>query len=48
MKQKAIFFDRDGVIVEPINGNAPQNPKDLRIIPEIIPMNVRAVNPNLG
>jgi len=34
---KAVFFDRDGVIVKNINGEALTNPKDLELIPNSIP-----------
>lgn len=37
MKLPAVFFDRDGIIVQPVNGEAPTNAKDLQLIPEIIP-----------
>lgn len=36
MKLPAIFFDRDGIIVEPINGEAPTTPQELQLIPDII------------
>lgn len=36
--QKALFLDRDGIILLPINNEAPQNPNDLHIIPEIKPV----------
>lgn len=37
-RKKAIFLDRDGIIVKPINGEAPQNPEELNRISEIIPV----------
>ena len=38
MKKPAIFFDRDGIIVKPVNGEAPVSPELLELIPEIIPV----------
>lgn len=35
MANEAIFFDRDGVITEPISGEAAQSPNQLQIKPEI-------------
>lgn len=35
---KAIFFDRDGIIVKPIRGEAPQKVEELNLISEIIPI----------
>lgn len=42
MEEKALFLDRDGIIVKPIKGEAPQNPKQLQIMPAIIPVIKRA------
>lgn len=36
MYKKAVFFDRDGIIVEPINGEAPTKVGDLKLITQII------------
>lgn len=36
--KKAIFLDRDGIIVQPVFGEAPINPDLLNLIPEIIPV----------
>lgn len=38
MKKAAVFFDRDGIIVEPIDGEAPTNPNEFDLISEIIPV----------
>ncbi len=34
----ALFLDKDGVIVKPVNNEAPTDPKKLELIPEIIPV----------
>jgi D-glycero-D-manno-heptose 1,7-bisphosphate phosphatase len=36
MKRPAVFFDRDGIIVKSVNGEAPTTPEELELIPEII------------
>ena len=38
MKRPAIFFDRDGIIVAPINGEAPTSADQMELIPEIVPV----------
>lgn len=38
VKRKAVFFDRDGIITENVDGEAARDPDDLRIIPDIIPV----------
>ena len=35
---KAVFFDRDGVMTKNVNGEAPTRIADLELIPEIIPI----------
>lgn len=42
MKKSAIFFDRDGIVIKPIDSEAPTDPKQLKIFPEIIPVIKRA------
>lgn len=44
MKKPAIFFDRDGIIVAPIGGEASRTPDQLKLIPEIIPVLKRIKN----
>ena len=39
---RAAFFDRDGILVRPVDGEAPQRLEDLSLLPESIPV-VRAV-----
>ena len=34
----AVFLDRDGVIVKPVDGEAPTRISDLELIPEVIPV----------
>lgn len=36
MKRPAVFFDRDGIIVKPVDGEAPTTLEQLELIPEII------------
>lgn len=38
MQKKAVFLDRDGIIVKPIQEEAPQKVQDLKLIPQIIPI----------
>lgn len=38
MEEKAIFFDRDGIIVRPVLGEATTKISQLRLIPQIIPV----------
>ncbi len=38
MKHSALFLDRDGIIILPIDKEAPQKPEQLQIIPTIIPV----------
>lgn len=35
---KAVFFDRDGIIVKNVDGEAPTKVADLELIPEVIPV----------
>lgn len=34
-KAKAVFFDRDGVLVQSVDGEAPQRVKDMALIPQM-------------
>lgn len=36
--KRAVFFDRDGIIVKPVNGEAPTKVSDLELISETIPV----------
>lgn len=36
MKERAVFLDRDGIIVQLVNGEAPQTPEQLALIEESI------------
>lgn len=36
MKKPAVFFDRDGIIVKPINGEAPTTLEQIELLPDII------------
>lgn len=38
MGRPAVFFDRDGIIVQPIHGEAPTAPEEMELISEIIPV----------
>lgn len=38
MRKPALFFDRDGIIVQPVDGEAPIFPYQLKLIPQIIPV----------
>lgn len=38
MEKRALFLDRDGIIVKPVQQEAPLSPKDLYLIPSIIPV----------
>lgn len=38
MKKPAIFFDRDGIIVKSVTGEAPTSFDQLQLIPEIVPI----------
>lgn len=37
-KNKTVFLDRDGILVKLINTEAPRDPKDMELIPEILPV----------
>lgn len=38
IRKKAVFFDRDGIIVKPVNNEAPTTPNQLEIIADIVPV----------
>ena len=38
MTKPAIFFDRDGIIVKPVGGEAPVKPEDMELIDGILPV----------
>lgn len=38
MRKPAVFFDRDGIIVQPTHGEAPISPDQLELIQQIIPV----------